>query len=99
MDHHGNIRKASAVWTHSLYALTGATLATGLVWKLVDPLLMQQYGSGAPWWLYALLFARLVYGVFKVLGRDAATVVEEARGEERRAQPETRFLESRPSRI
>jgi hypothetical protein len=66
-------RDVMAKQLHStLYWAVATALATFLVWKFADPWMVKNFGTGAPWWVYALLCIRLVGGIAQIVANDAA---------------------------
>lgn len=57
---------------HTLYWAAGTLISALALWKIGDPWLVEQFGSGAPWWAYMLLCMRLVGGVVQMVVADAA---------------------------
>ena len=60
-EHCTAIHKKANQMRGALWSLVLAAIAAYLVWS---------FGSGAPWWVYALLFARSVVGFAQVLTSD-----------------------------
>ncbi len=50
-----------------------AGLATWVVWRFGEAMAIRKFGSGVPWWIYALLFIRPVFSMIQVLGDWPAT--------------------------
>lgn len=57
---------------HTLYWVAGTATATGLLWAVGDPWLVDHFGVEAPWWVYLLLCMRLVGGVVQICAQDSA---------------------------
>lgn len=55
-----------------LFSLGCALIAAWLLWSFGEPYLAWQFGSGAPWWVYVLLFSRFVGSVAQVLMDDSS---------------------------
>lgn len=62
-DHCNAIHKKANQMRTALWSLVAAASAAYLVWK---------FGGGAPWWVYAMLFARTVVGFAQALTDEPA---------------------------
>jgi uncharacterized membrane protein len=57
---------------HLLYWAVVTAVAAWLMWTIGDPWMVKHFGTGAPWWAYALLSLRLVGGILHMAAADAA---------------------------
>jgi hypothetical protein len=56
----------------ALYALGWAAIAAWLVWTFGEPAALQNMGSGVPWWVYLLLFARFFGAIARIMTDDTS---------------------------
>ncbi len=75
MDFKQFAKRAEPVFSGVCWGALGV-LAAYLMHALANPWLIANFGSGAPWWVYALLSLRLVGGLARMAENDAALHAE-----------------------
>lgn len=68
--HPDAIREKTRQGADVLYAFVWAVIAAAVVGFYGEPFLVRQLGSGAPWWVYAVLFVPFVTAVARVIMDD-----------------------------
>jgi hypothetical protein len=88
----------------ALYALGSAAIAACLVWTVGEPAALQKMGSGVPWWVYLLLFARFFGAIARIMTDDTSLQGLDPVGNEpstpdgnSMSEPDTHFAYRSPS--
>ena len=76
--HPDAIREKTRQGGDVLYAFICAVIAAGVVGFYGEPFLVEQLGSGVPWWVYAVLFVPFLSVVARVITDDPS--VQDATG-------------------